>query len=65
MHPCQKYGTHQILISSNSDSLLDGDIPTTNPHLSHLLGQRLGRKCLKSVVRCQLHKLQPSLEIRM
>lgn len=62
---CQECATHQILISSNSDSLLDGNIDTTNPHLSHLLGQRLGRKCRKSVVRGPIPKLQSSLEIRM
>jgi hypothetical protein len=45
MPPCQEFGTHQIIISSNSGSLLDGNIDTTDPHLYHLSGQRLGRKC--------------------
>lgn len=65
MPPCQEYGTHQILISSNSAILLDGNIDTTNPHLSHLLGQNWVGNAVKSVVRGPLHKLQPSLEIRM
>ena len=62
---CLESGRHQILISSNSDRLLDRNIDTANPHLSHLLEQNWVGNADKSVVRGPLPNLQPSLQIRM